>query len=234
MHKNQPCLRNSAAELPGCHALSVAWGGLLHHSRPTRDASARVSSTRRWVEHIASEDDELAREFLLESTEKAAARKPTCAAKKVTLELDGTDTELARSSKPSKLSKILTRAIRSAVDHGIESTERRRAGKSATGRILLRASPGRPGQHLDLRRRASGGQDRGASHATRAVTMLTGMGSDGVAGAAELAAVGRTIVAQDLEAALPEPESIRGPELRHVGRATSVASLCAQLPHSRL
>ena len=59
--------------------------------------------------------------------------------KKVTLELDGTDTELDRSIIEA-IKDPLTHAVRNAVDHGIESAERRRAaGKSAIGRILLRA-----------------------------------------------------------------------------------------------
>ncbi len=59
--------------------------------------------------------------------------------KKVTLELDGTDTELDRSIIEA-IKDPLTHAVRNAVDHGIESAERRRAsGKSLTGRILLRA-----------------------------------------------------------------------------------------------
>jgi two-component system chemotaxis sensor kinase CheA len=59
--------------------------------------------------------------------------------KKVTLELDGTETELDRSIIEA-IKDPLTHAVRNAVDHGIESQERRiEAGKSAVGRILLRA-----------------------------------------------------------------------------------------------
>ena len=59
--------------------------------------------------------------------------------KKVNLELDGTDTELDRSIIEA-IKDPLTHAVRNAVDHGIESAERRRvAGKAAAGRILLRA-----------------------------------------------------------------------------------------------
>ncbi len=59
--------------------------------------------------------------------------------KKVTLELDGTDTELDRSIIEA-IKDPLTHAVRNAVDHGIESAERRKAaGKSLIGRILLRA-----------------------------------------------------------------------------------------------
>ena len=59
--------------------------------------------------------------------------------KKVNLELDGTETELDRSIIEA-IKDPLTHAVRNAVDHGIESAERRRAaGKAAIGRILLRA-----------------------------------------------------------------------------------------------
>jgi two-component system chemotaxis sensor kinase CheA len=59
--------------------------------------------------------------------------------KKVTLELDGTETELDRSIIEA-IKDPLTHAVRNAVDHGIESQERRRAaGKPAVGRVLLHA-----------------------------------------------------------------------------------------------
>jgi len=59
--------------------------------------------------------------------------------KKVTLELDGTETELDRSIIEA-IKDPLTHAVRNAVDHGIESQERRlAAGKPATGRVFLRA-----------------------------------------------------------------------------------------------
>jgi two-component system chemotaxis sensor kinase CheA len=59
--------------------------------------------------------------------------------KKVNLELDGTDTELDRSIIEA-IKDPLTHAVRNAVDHGIETAEQRRAaGKSPVGRILLRA-----------------------------------------------------------------------------------------------
>ena len=59
--------------------------------------------------------------------------------KKVTLELDGTETELDRSIIEA-IKDPLTHAVRNAVDHGIENAERRKAaGKSAIGRVLLRA-----------------------------------------------------------------------------------------------
>jgi two-component system chemotaxis sensor kinase CheA len=59
--------------------------------------------------------------------------------KKVTLELDGTETELDRSIIEA-IKDPLTHAVRNAVDHGIETQERRRlAGKPPIGRILLRA-----------------------------------------------------------------------------------------------
>ncbi|HYP90689.1 MAG TPA: chemotaxis protein CheA [Polyangiaceae bacterium] len=59
--------------------------------------------------------------------------------KKVNLELDGTETELDRSIIEA-IKDPLTHAVRNAVDHGIESAERRKAaGKSPIGRVLLRA-----------------------------------------------------------------------------------------------
>jgi two-component system chemotaxis sensor kinase CheA len=59
--------------------------------------------------------------------------------KKVTLDLDGTETELDRSIIEA-IKDPLTHAVRNAVDHGIESQERRRAaGKPPLGRVLLRA-----------------------------------------------------------------------------------------------
>jgi len=59
--------------------------------------------------------------------------------KKVTLDLDGTETELDRSIIEA-IKDPLTHAVRNAVDHGIESPERRAAaGKPAMGRVLLRA-----------------------------------------------------------------------------------------------
>ncbi len=59
--------------------------------------------------------------------------------KKVTLDLDGTETELDRSIIEA-IKDPLTHAVRNAVDHGIENPERRAAaGKPAMGRVLLRA-----------------------------------------------------------------------------------------------
>ena len=59
--------------------------------------------------------------------------------KKVTLELDGTETELDRSIIEA-IKDPLTHAVRNAVDHGIETQERRRlSGKPAIGRVLLHA-----------------------------------------------------------------------------------------------
>jgi two-component system chemotaxis sensor kinase CheA len=59
--------------------------------------------------------------------------------KKVTLDLDGTETELDRSIIEA-IKDPLTHAVRNAVDHGVESPERRvAAGKPAMGRVLLRA-----------------------------------------------------------------------------------------------
>lgn len=59
--------------------------------------------------------------------------------KKVTLDLDGTETELDRSIIEA-IKDPLTHAVRNAVDHGIENQETRRlAGKQPIGRVLLRA-----------------------------------------------------------------------------------------------
>ncbi|HVY31993.1 MAG TPA: chemotaxis protein CheW [Polyangiaceae bacterium] len=59
--------------------------------------------------------------------------------KQVTLELDGTETELDRSIIEA-IKDPLTHAVRNAVDHGIETQAARlAAGKSATGHLLLRA-----------------------------------------------------------------------------------------------
>lgn len=59
--------------------------------------------------------------------------------KKVTLDLDGTETELDRSIIEA-IKDPLTHAVRNAVDHGLEAPEQRRsAGKSPIGRVLLRA-----------------------------------------------------------------------------------------------
>jgi two-component system chemotaxis sensor kinase CheA len=59
--------------------------------------------------------------------------------KKVNLELEGTETELDRSIIEA-IWEPLIHAVRNAIDHGIESPERRRtAGKAAAGRVLLRA-----------------------------------------------------------------------------------------------
>ena len=59
--------------------------------------------------------------------------------KKVNLELDGADTELDRTIIEA-IKDPLTHAVRNAVDHGIESPERRlAAGKTETGTLLLRA-----------------------------------------------------------------------------------------------
>jgi len=59
--------------------------------------------------------------------------------KKVNLELEGADTELDRSVIEA-IWEPLIHAVRNAIDHGIEPPERRQlAGKSAVGRLLLRA-----------------------------------------------------------------------------------------------
>jgi two-component system chemotaxis sensor kinase CheA len=59
--------------------------------------------------------------------------------KKVNLELDGTETELDRTIIEA-IKDPLTHAVRNAVDHGLESPERRKAaGKSETGTLMLRA-----------------------------------------------------------------------------------------------
>ena len=59
--------------------------------------------------------------------------------KKVNLELDGTETELDRTIIEA-IKDPLTHAVRNAVDHGLESPERRKAaGKSETGTLVLRA-----------------------------------------------------------------------------------------------
>jgi two-component system chemotaxis sensor kinase CheA len=59
--------------------------------------------------------------------------------KKVNLELDGTETELDRTIIEA-IKDPLTHAVRNAVDHGVESPEKRKAsGKSDTGTLLLRA-----------------------------------------------------------------------------------------------
>ena len=59
--------------------------------------------------------------------------------KKVHLELDGADTELDRTIIEA-IKDPLTHLVRNAVDHGVESPERRlAAGKSETGTLLLRA-----------------------------------------------------------------------------------------------
>jgi len=63
----------------------------------------------------------------------------TACGKKVSLELDGTETELDRSIIEA-IKDPLTHAVRNAVDHGLESSARRRAaGKPETGRVVLRA-----------------------------------------------------------------------------------------------
>jgi two-component system, chemotaxis family, sensor kinase CheA len=59
--------------------------------------------------------------------------------KAVQLELEGSSTELDRSIIEA-IKDPLVHAVRNAIDHGIESAERRRlAGKPATGRLRLRA-----------------------------------------------------------------------------------------------
>jgi two-component system chemotaxis sensor kinase CheA len=62
----------------------------------------------------------------------------TCG-KQIDLEMDGAGTELDRTIIEA-IKDPLTHAVRNAVDHGIETPERRRAaGKSPTGTLLLRA-----------------------------------------------------------------------------------------------
>ena len=59
--------------------------------------------------------------------------------KRINLELDGTETELDRTIIEA-IKDPLTHAVRNAVDHGVESPEKRKAaGKSETGTLLLRA-----------------------------------------------------------------------------------------------
>jgi two-component system chemotaxis sensor kinase CheA len=59
--------------------------------------------------------------------------------KKITLDLDGADTELDRTIIEA-IKDPLTHAVRNAVDHGIERPEvRAAAGKPETGRLILRA-----------------------------------------------------------------------------------------------
>ena len=59
--------------------------------------------------------------------------------KRVDLELDGTETELDRTIIEA-IKDPLTHAVRNAVDHGVESPEKRKAaGKSESGTLLLRA-----------------------------------------------------------------------------------------------
>ncbi|MDE5898250.1 MAG: chemotaxis protein CheW, partial [Treponemataceae bacterium] len=60
--------------------------------------------------------------------------------KKVDLVIEGEDTELDKSVVEDLLDPIM-HCVRNSVDHGIESPEeRQKAGKSDTGRVLLRAS----------------------------------------------------------------------------------------------
>jgi len=62
----------------------------------------------------------------------------TCG-KRINLELDGTETELDRTIIEA-IKDPLTHAVRNAIDHGIETPEARlAAGKTETGRLLLRA-----------------------------------------------------------------------------------------------
>ncbi len=59
--------------------------------------------------------------------------------KKVSLDLDGTETELDRTIIEA-IKDPLTHAVRNAVDHGVETPEARAAvGKPETGRLMLRA-----------------------------------------------------------------------------------------------
>jgi two-component system chemotaxis sensor kinase CheA len=61
------------------------------------------------------------------------------AGKKVLLEMSGLDTELDRMVM-DELGDPLTHLVRNAVDHGVESPEKRRAaGKPETGKVMLRA-----------------------------------------------------------------------------------------------
>jgi two-component system chemotaxis sensor kinase CheA len=60
--------------------------------------------------------------------------------KKINLEIEGEDTELDKSVVEDLLDPIM-HCVRNSVDHGIESPEaRKKAGKSETGTILLKAS----------------------------------------------------------------------------------------------
>ncbi|MBS2012982.1 MAG: chemotaxis protein CheW [Deltaproteobacteria bacterium] len=100
--------------------------------------------------------------------------------KHVALELDGTDTELDRTIIEA-IKDPLTHAVRNAVDHGIESPEKRRAaGKPEAGRLLLRAfheggqvniEISDDGAGLNLERIRSRAVERGLVSADRAARM---------------------------------------------------------------
>jgi two-component system chemotaxis sensor kinase CheA len=100
--------------------------------------------------------------------------------KRVNLELDGTETELDRTIIEA-IKDPLTHAVRNAVDHGVESPERRReAGKSETGTVVLRAfheggqvniEVSDDGGGLDVERIRSRAVERGLVPSDRAARM---------------------------------------------------------------
>jgi len=68
--------------------------------------------------------------------------------KEITLEMEGEDTDLDKNLVEA-LADPLVHLVRNAVDHGIEMPdEREAAGKSRTGRVLLKAS--QEGDHIEL------------------------------------------------------------------------------------
>lgn len=100
--------------------------------------------------------------------------------KRVTLELDGPETELDRTIIEA-IKDPLTHAVRNAVDHGLETPEKRRAaGKSEVGTLLLRAyheggqvniEVSDDGGGLDLARIRARALERGLVTADRATRM---------------------------------------------------------------
>ncbi len=100
--------------------------------------------------------------------------------KKVNLELDGTETELDRTIIEA-IKDPLTHAVRNAVDHGVESPEKRKvSGKSDTGTLLLRAfheggqvniEVSDDGGGIDVERVRARAVDRGLVSAERAARM---------------------------------------------------------------
>ena len=100
--------------------------------------------------------------------------------KRVELELDGTETELDRTIIEA-IKDPLTHAVRNAVDHGIESPDKRRlTGKPEIGRLLLRAfheggqvniEVSDDGAGLDIERIRARAVERGLVSADRAGRM---------------------------------------------------------------